>query len=143
MLTMMNDLLRSKSTCVLATCAADSPHCSLMAYTVSDDGGDILLATHTGTRKFRNIRDNPAVSLLVDARGEAPRSQTWALTVAGHCRWCRDDDRAHDARARLLAVHPHLENFLAHPEAVILIVKISSFLLLRGLTDATFHQVEP
>ena len=143
MLTMMNDLLRSKSTCVLATCAADSPHCSLMAYTVSDDCREVLMATHTGTRKFRNIRGNSAVSLLVDARGEAARSATWALTVAGRCTWCTDDDRARDARARLLAAHPHLETFLAHPEAVILIVRVSSFLLLRGLTDATFCPVEP
>ncbi len=143
MLSMMNDLLRSKNTCVLATCTADIPHCSLMAYTVSDDCREILMATHTGTRKFRNIRGNSAVSLLVDARGEAPRSDTWALTVEGRCRWGTDDERVRDARTRLLAAHPHLESFLAHPEAVILMVRISSFLLLKGLTDATFCLVEP
>lgn len=143
MLTMMNDLLRSKNTCVLATCAADIPHCSLMAYIVSDDCREVLMATHAGTRKFRNIRENPAVSLLVDAREEAPRSGAWALTVEGECAWARDDVQAGHARARLLAVHPHLEAFLAHQEAVILTVRITSFLLLRGLTDAAYCRIEP
>jgi len=143
MLKTMKELLRSKNTCVLATCAANVPHCSLMAYTVSDDVGEILLATHTGTRKFRNISDNPTVSLLIDAREEASRSAAWALTVEGECTWTGDDDRAGHARSRLLAVHPRLEAFLAHPDAVILTVKITSFLLLRGLTDATYCRIEP
>lgn len=143
MLPAMKNLLRSKNTCVLATCAGNMPHCSLMAYAVTDDADEILMATHSGTRKFRNICLHPSVSLLVDAREETPRSGTWALTVEGHCTWCTDDDRAKDARTRLLAAHPHLEDFLGHQEAVILIVKISSFLLLRGLTDATFCRIEP
>lgn len=143
MLSTMKELLRSKNTCVLATCAANVPHCSLMAYAVSDDASEILLATHTTTRKFRNISDNPTVSLLIDAREEASRSEAWALTVDGECTSIGDDKRAGHARARLLAVHPTLEAFLAHPDAVILTVKIASFLLLRGLTDATYCRIEP
>lgn len=143
MLKKMTDLLRSKNTCVLATCAGDVPHCSLMAYTLSDDAGELLMATHTGTRKFRNISSNSAVSLLVDARETIPRGDAWALTVEGRCSWAVNDARAASARARLLAAHPHLEAFLEHQDAVILIVKITSLLLLRGLTDATFLQIGP
>ena len=143
MITTMRELLQSKNTCVLATCAANVPHCSLMAYAVSDDAGEILMATHTGTKKFRNISENATVSLLVDARENAPRSQAWALTVEGECAWTGTGDRGDRARARLLAAHPHLEAFLSHQDAVILTVKIASFLLLRGLTDATYCRVEP
>lgn len=143
MLATMKELLQSKDTCVLATCAGNVPHCSLMAYTVSEDASEILMATHTGTRKFGNISAHPTVSLLIDAREKARRSEAWALTVEGECTWTRDDDRAEHARARLLAAHPHLDAFLAHQDAVILTVKIASFLLLKGLTDATFCRVEP
>jgi nitroimidazol reductase NimA-like FMN-containing flavoprotein (pyridoxamine 5'-phosphate oxidase superfamily) len=138
----MKKLLQSKNTCVLATCAANVPHCSLMAYTVNNDAGEILMATHTGTRKFRNISENSTVSLLIDAREKVPRSEAWALTVEGECTWARDGERAVHGRAVLLAAHPHLEAFLSHQDTVILTVRIASFLLLRGLTDATYCRIE-
>ena len=41
----------------------------------------------------------------------------------------------------MLAVHPHLKTFLEHPEAVILGIRVASFLLLDGLTEAIYEEV--
>ena len=136
MIETMTQLLREKSVCVLATVAAGRPHCSLMAYAVNDAATDMYLATLRTTRKYRNIEANPAVSLLVDTR-EAP--QPSALTIEGACRPLAAGPERDQARVRLLGRHPDLAALLDDPGGEILKVRITSFLLLKGLTEA--HRV--
>jgi hypothetical protein len=47
-----------------------------------------------------------------------------------------DTSRKERLQSKLTAVHPHLKDFVKHPENEILLVRIKSFLLLRGLTGA-------
>jgi nitroimidazol reductase NimA-like FMN-containing flavoprotein (pyridoxamine 5'-phosphate oxidase superfamily) len=132
----MKQLVRGKSICVLSTIAGNKPYCSLMAYASNDDGTEIYMATHRSTKKFRNLCANPAVSLMIDTREDASRSQVRALTVEGACEWIEDDARKGVVRSRLLSLHPHLKDFLAHTDSELLCVKIKAFLLLKGLTEA-------
>jgi nitroimidazol reductase NimA-like FMN-containing flavoprotein (pyridoxamine 5'-phosphate oxidase superfamily) len=136
MLAEMKKLVGEKNICVLATIAADKPYCSLMAYATNEDCTEIYMATHRSTKKFRNLSENPAVSLMIDTREDAPRAQARALTVEGICAPIADDSKKQLARARLLSSHPHLEGFLTHIDNEILCVTIRSFLLLKGLTEA-------
>lgn len=136
MLAEMKQLVRERNICVLATIAGDKPYCSLMAYAANDDGTEIYMATHRSSKKYRNLSQNPAVSLMIDTREEAPRRQARALTVEGTCALIAEDSLKQLARARLLSIHPHLEDFLAHIDSEILCVRIRSFLLLKGLTEA-------
>jgi nitroimidazol reductase NimA-like FMN-containing flavoprotein (pyridoxamine 5'-phosphate oxidase superfamily) len=136
MLAEMKTLVRGKTICVLATIAGSKPYCSLMAYAANEDCTEIYMATHRSTKKFRNLSENPAVSLMIDTREDAPRSQARALTVEGTCALIEDDSKKELARKRLLAIHPHLKDFLAHIDNEILCVTIKSFLLLKGLTEA-------
>ena len=136
MLDQMKALAREKTICVLATIAGDKPYCSLMAYATNPECTEIYMATHRATKKFRNLAANAAVSLLIDTRESAPRSQAQALTVEGVCTPVEDPSETAAVRSLLLAVHPHLGQFLAHPECALLRVEIQSFLLLRGLTEA-------
>jgi nitroimidazol reductase NimA-like FMN-containing flavoprotein (pyridoxamine 5'-phosphate oxidase superfamily) len=136
MLDQMKAFAREKNICVLATVAGNKPYCSLMAYATDMDCTEIYLATQRATKKFRNLTENAAVSLLIDSREKTPRGQAQALTVEGTCVQVeRPADRA-AVRARLLQANPHLGEFLAHPECVLLRVEITSFLLLKGLTEA-------
>ncbi len=136
MLDQMKALAREKSICVLATIAENKPYCSLMAYATNAECTEIYMATHRTTKKFRNLSANAAVSLLIDTRESAPRSQAQALTVEGLCTPIEDTSEIAAVRTRLLDIHPHLKQFLAHRECVLLRVEIKSFLLLRGLTEA-------
>jgi len=136
MLTEMKQLVRDKNICVLATLAGRKPYCSLMAYAANEDGTEIYMATHRSTQKFRNLSENPAVSLMIDTREDAPRSQAKALTVEGTCARIEDPAKRQLAQSRLLSLHPHLEDFLAHVDNEILCVRIRSLLLLKGLKDA-------
>ena len=136
MLAEMKQLAMEKTICVLATIAGNKPYCSLMAYATNEHCTEIYMATHRSTQKFRNLTTNPAVSLMIDTREETPRSQARALSVEGTCALIEDDSQKKLARARLLSIHPHLKDFLSHTDNEILCVKIHSFLLLKGLTEA-------
>jgi nitroimidazol reductase NimA-like FMN-containing flavoprotein (pyridoxamine 5'-phosphate oxidase superfamily) len=99
------------------------------------------MVTRRGTRKYRNLCQNPAISLLIDTRASrSDRSRTEAaLTVAGVFEEIEDRERLRRIRARFLAHHPGMDDFMRHPEAVMICIKTSSFLLLEGLVEAHFE----
>lgn len=138
MLDEMKALVREKNICVLATTGEGKPYCSLMAYAANADCTEIYLATLRSTRKCRNITANPAVSLLIDTREENDRLQARALTVEGNCLPILETAKKQLVKERLLTAVPHLQNFLTHTDAELLCVTITSFVLLKGLTDAHY-----
>lgn len=140
----MKKLVREKDICVLATTLGDKPHCSLMAYVTDEDVSNIYMATQRNTTKFRNLVKNPAVSLLVDTREEhsgKERGAARALTVDGQFHLVSDKPVRDLWLQRILSRHPHLKDFLTHPETELLGIRITSFLLLDGVSNARFMAV--
>lgn len=102
------------------------------------------MATHRATKKFKNLLENASVSLLIDTREEhkgSHRPEAKAMTVSGAFERLENYQKKAWARARLLGRHPHLKEFLDHPDAEVICIKIHSFLLLDGLTDAHFEEI--
>jgi nitroimidazol reductase NimA-like FMN-containing flavoprotein (pyridoxamine 5'-phosphate oxidase superfamily) len=144
MIEIMKKLAKEKDICVLATVSGAKPHCSLMAYTTDDDCSEIYMATQKNTKKFKNLMENPSVSLLIDNREEhkgSHRSEAKAMTVSGAFQKLEDNQKRAWVKARLLSRHPHLRELLDHPDAEVICIKIHSFLLLEGLTDAHFEEI--
>ena len=140
----MKLLVGAHDTCVLATVSEGRPHCSLMVYAADDGCGEIYMVTPRTTRKYRNLVNNPHVSLLIDTREEHPgerRPEAKALTITGEFRPIHDKEKRRSAGARLTAAHPYLKDFMKHGDAEIFSVKVVSFLLLEGLSDAHFEEV--
>ena len=111
-----------------------APLFPLTAYAVDDDGTRMYLATLRSTRKFRNLAENPAVSLLVDTREALPQAR--ALTIEGTCRPLAGPGCEH-ARALLLDRHPHLVSLLDDADGELLCVQIASSCCSRGLPTRT------
>jgi nitroimidazol reductase NimA-like FMN-containing flavoprotein (pyridoxamine 5'-phosphate oxidase superfamily) len=144
MIEIMKKLAKEKDICVLATVSGEKPHCSLMAYTTDDDCSEIYMATHRNTTKFKNLSENPSVSLLIGTREEhkgSHRPEAKAMTVSGAFQKLEDNQKKAWVKAGLLSRHPHLREFLEHPDAEVICIKIHSFLLLEGLTDAHFEEI--
>jgi nitroimidazol reductase NimA-like FMN-containing flavoprotein (pyridoxamine 5'-phosphate oxidase superfamily) len=140
----MKKLAKEKDICVLATVSGEKPHCSLMAYTTDEDCSEIYMATYRSTKKFKNLTENPSASLLIDTREEhmgSQRPEAKALTVSGAFQRLEDNQKKAWVKARLLSRHPHLREFLDHPDAEVICIKIHSFLLLDGLTNAHFQEI--
>jgi nitroimidazol reductase NimA-like FMN-containing flavoprotein (pyridoxamine 5'-phosphate oxidase superfamily) len=140
----MKALAKRRDMCVLATVADGVPHCSLMAYVTDEDCREIYMVTNKKTQKFKNLIQNPSVSLLIDTRDEHPgghRRETKALTVSGLCQEIGDEDKITMVRAKLLETHPQLQTFFDDPDVGVVSVKITSFLLLDGLKEAHFEEL--
>ena len=135
----MKALVKEKNTCVLATVAGQKPYCSLMAYVTDENCEKIYMVTHKNTHKYKNLMQNPSVSLLIDNREQLPRSQAKALTVEGVFCKIENKEKRTQIFAKLLQRHPHLHEFMQHPMAEIFCVKITSFLFLNGLQEAHFE----
>ncbi|MBU1712519.1 MAG: pyridoxamine 5'-phosphate oxidase family protein, partial [Proteobacteria bacterium] len=132
-------LVRAKGICVLSTASDDAvPHCSLMAYVANNACTEIYMVTHRATRKYKNLLGNPVISLLIDSRENYPREQVQAITVSGIYQAIGNRRKREEVGARLLQQHPHLKDFILNPDAVIICIKVDSFLLLNGLTESYF-----
>jgi nitroimidazol reductase NimA-like FMN-containing flavoprotein (pyridoxamine 5'-phosphate oxidase superfamily) len=141
MLEEMKALAREKNSCVMATIVDSRPYCSLMAYVTNNACTEIYMVTHRQTQKFKNLAENPAVSLMIDNRDTSPRTAARAMTVEGVFQKITDSTKQIEVRRKLLSAHPHLDEFMGHPEAEVFQINIKSFLLLDGLTRASFEEV--
>jgi uncharacterized protein len=73
--------LRSHELCRLATASRDArPHVVPVIYAV--DGEDVIVAVDYGTKKLRNLKENPRVALVVD---EYRSGTHGGLLVEGDC----------------------------------------------------------
>ncbi len=138
-------LIQGNGVCALATVWGVDPHCSLMSYVADEDGREIYLLTRKSTKKYRNLKENPSVSILIDSRDLDPAhrvDQPQALTVSGTVQRATDEGRKAEILRRLLARHPHLESLAAQPDAEVVVVKVKAFQLLDGITDAYYEAVD-
>jgi len=140
----MKSLVREHDTCVLATVSDGRPHCSLMAYAADDACTEIYMVTPRTTSKYKNLMNNPHLSLLIDTRADHPGERppdARALTIAGEFRPIHDREKRASVEAMLTAVHPYLKDFMNTGDAELFSVKVISLLLLEGLSNAYFEKV--
>jgi len=137
----MKAIVRQQRICVLATVFGSKPYCSLMAYVTDDHSENIYMVSLKNTQKYDNLLKNPSVSIMIDTRDKQPRTQTQALTVEGSFCKIANENKIKEIRLKLIEAHPHLQEFMDHPDAEILCIKVHSFLLLNDLTDAHFVEL--
>ena len=139
----MKAMVKEKGTCVMATESQGKPHCSLMTYVSDENGLSVYMVTPKNTQKYKNMIANPYVSLLIDnreQRTDSDQGNTTAMTVSGIFQAIENAAEKKKALDRLLERHPHLNDF-ADGETEVFCVRVSSFLLLDGLSDAYFEKV--
>jgi nitroimidazol reductase NimA-like FMN-containing flavoprotein (pyridoxamine 5'-phosphate oxidase superfamily) len=145
MLEKMKNIVKGNGLCVLATVSEGKPHCSLMSYITDEEAREIYLISHRQTKKYFNLMENPAVSLLIDTREEEKdqrRIDIKALTISGEFQTIKNLEEKDLIRSQFLKRHPHLTDFLNDPEAELFSIKIRSFQLLDGLKDAFFESID-
>lgn len=141
MLEEIKRIIRRGDLCVLSTVSDGEPHCSLMSYVTDDDCREFYMITRPATKKYRNLTDNSAVSLLIDTREEdvgRKRRDIRAITVNGLFRTI--DGREDEAiiLQKLLLRHPHLQEFAQSGDAKVFAVRARSFQLLEGVSRSSF-----
>lgn len=126
----LHGLLADQGLAVLGTEGDGQPYTSLVAIAAEAEGREIYFATPAATTKYRNLRANERVSLLIDNRGNtaADFHEAAAATAVGSARVAAEETAA-TARALLLRRHPYLEDFLAAPSSVLFAVRVERYLL--------------
>lgn len=129
----VSQLLASQLLAVLATQDTGQPYASLLAFAAGSDLADIFLASDRNTRKFKNIREENRVALLVDDRANqsADFQAAAAVTIIGKA--CELQGREmEEARAIFLARHPALAEFVMAPHTALLKVAVSRYILVTS-----------
>ena len=145
MLEAIRDLIQSGDVCVLSTVSGGEPHSSLMSYITDAACREFYMITLTGTRKYRNLEGNSAVSLLIDTREEdveRRRKDIRALTVRGVFQKLKDPSESERVLGLLLERHPHLQELAGNGKAKVFAVRAKSFQLLDGVSRSHFEEAD-
>lgn len=134
-------MVESQATGVLATVMDHQPYTSLVAFSYSPDLKKIFFATPNDTTKYRNLTDNPNISLIIDSRICNPKdfSRSAAITVMGEAHELAGEDksrRLEDHTARL----PGLAGFFSSPAMAMFQINVQQYIVADGLTEvAVYH----
>jgi heme iron utilization protein len=121
-------LLKQQRLAVLGTYGKNETYQSLVAFTVHNKLKNILFVTERNTRKYRNIKENSKVAVLVDNRLNK-RSDFYkavSITALGVARQTNGVERkrllkVHEAR------HPDIKAFLQNRECVLFKINVRTY----------------
>ncbi len=137
----IKQIITDEKYCVLATALDNKPHCSLMAYAAENDCKKLYMVTGKDSDKYRNLKANDSVSLMIDTRSSLKKEPAMALTVNGRYREITDKDMLTTVKSMLLSRHPGLDVFLDNENSSVFSVEIESVLLLDGFTNACHEEI--
>jgi hypothetical protein len=113
---------------VLATHQEGQPFGSLVTFVAAADLTHLLFATSGDSRKYRNLCADPRVALVIDNRENTPADLAHAIAVTACGIAVPATPEALPAlRARLLARHPALGDFLAAPDTQVIDVTVTQY----------------
>ena len=124
----LKNLFASQKLAVLATQSEGQPHGCLVAFASSDDLKHLFFATDRDTRKYRDIRTNPRVAMLIDNRSneEADFQQAVAVTAKGNACEMEGEDRGKWA-AVYLRKHPTLADFVSMSSVALFRIDVDDY----------------
>ena len=112
-------LIKGNDVCVLSAVSKDVvPHSSFMAYITGENRREIYMATHSTSKKYKNMQKNPAVTLLIDYREIKPRQKAHTLTISGVFQPINDEHKRSRIESLLIKQHNHLKDFINDPAKV-------------------------
>ena len=138
----IESLLRSQHLGVLATQGNEYPYCTLVAYAISEDLREIIFATLRDTRKYRNIKKTPSVSLLIDSRTNQVNDfkDVEALTAVGSAEEISDELKSGYLRS-YLEKHPSLDGFAKAPDCALMKIQVAKYILVQHFQNVTEYDV--
>lgn len=133
-------LLNSQVTGVLATESEHQPYASLIAFSFTDDLRKIIFATPNNTTKFRNLVQNPHVSVVIDSRQNNPEnfSCSTAVTVLGVSRELKGDTKLKKQQIHSGRL-PGLADFLAMEVIALFEIEVKRYIITEGLNSTVVY----
>jgi uncharacterized pyridoxamine 5'-phosphate oxidase family protein len=126
---LLRELMRTQYFAVLNTLGEGLPYSNLVSFAITDDLKSLIFITDRNTRKFRNIRGNGNISLLIDNRTNQPSdiSQAIAVTVIGAAH--EEREKKNSLKDIFLAKHPQLMQFVDNPNNAMILVAVNEYII--------------
>lgn len=132
----LRGLFTSQKLAVLATYGNDQPYCSLMAFAVSNDLQNLIVATRRHTQKYANIRQHPRLSLLVDNRKNQVDDFQQAVAVTILARAAEPEPAEYEPFLNLyLFKHPYMRSFCQSPDCALLKLAVERYLVVSAFRN--------
>ena len=126
---LINKIVNTQYFAVLNSVGEGQPYSNLVSFAITDDLKSLVFITDRNTRKYRNIKGNNHLSLLVDNRTNQPSdiTQAIAITVIGTA---REEVTSRDRyQVIFLARHPQLKQFVDNPNSALILVTVSEYII--------------
>lgn len=131
---------------VLATSDEGRPYASLIAFALTPDRTTVIFATRKATRKYRNMRSQSSVSILIDNRSQTPEdlSRAEAVTLVGTARPVRAGAKRREYGKIFSEKHPQLITFINDPGTALIAVVIEQAIHVTRFQDVyTWTKTDP
>ena len=115
------DILNQQLVAVLSTSSNDKSYSCLVSFVVTKGFQDVIFATKRERLKYRNMSENPNVSLLIDNRKNTLSDVTDAtsVTIVGSVEDIQTKERVRLIRY-LVERHPNLTSFFEADDTAIM-----------------------
>ena len=135
-------VLEQNRLAVLATQRNGQPHASLIAFTPLEGLRFLAFATYRDTLKYKSIREDRRVAILIEDReGDARRSdRRLVLTAVGEAIKTPEEDRQPHIVTHL-ARHPDLERFLSSPDCEFVRVAVHAYQVVSDIDDVRWYAI--
>ena len=132
----IEDVLKINKFAVLATDGDGQPHTSLIAITPLRSFRQLVFATYRNTLKYRNLKHNSKVALLIENRDAEMKylQGSTVLTIIGHTEEIADAEYESAYKAHLKR-HPEMESFMLSSDCALILVIAQSYQVVNGIDD--------
>ena len=125
----LREVLGGQYFAVLSTVEQGLPYSSLVSFATADGLRALVFATGRSTRKYRSMRENPEVALLIDNRSNRPSDTEQATAVTAMGRAGEEIGDRDLLEAALLARHPQLGHFMEQPGSAVMVVRVREYII--------------
>jgi len=129
-------IIKTRRFAVLATEGEGQPHASLIAITPFGNFRQLIFATYTNTRKYRNLVHNSKVAVLIEGLNVNMKGlkESVALTIIGHSEEISIEENEAAFNTHL-KWHPEMESFMLSSDCALIMVIARSFQIVYGIDD--------
>jgi len=121
---------------VLSTHYHGHPYSSLVAFSSSENLGEVYFATPKTTRKFRNLNQENRVSMLIDNRSNEIEDfhHAMAVTVLGSAEVVQGSYKK-EVMGIYLVKHPYLTDFVNSESCALVLIHVDKYVLVRRFQE--------
>jgi general stress protein 26 len=123
----LQELFNTQKLAVLGSDMSNQPYPSLIAFAHTDNLQYFIFSTLKDSNKYKNIMNNPRISMLIDNRSNQPSdfSNAIAVSVFGLAEEVKNDKE--QFLDLYLKKHPYLKDFVRLPNCVLLRIKVKKY----------------